>query len=246
MTDRHHNGFTIIELMLVLAISGAMVTAILVGSSTAINQQRYRDSVNSLKSFIQNQYDQVSNTLNDREGAEGCTINATIDATPQARGTSDCMIMGRLVTVADNGADLSAVDVVGYRASNFVVPPAMTDLAELQTYKLGVSSTSGDSDTVAWGAKVVSPNTTNPFEFSMLIIRSPQSGSIMTFTAPGAPPPAGGLLALVSGPNNAATRDLCVDPGGFSMTKRMEVQISPATTSQAGIQIPLESTSICN
>jgi len=245
MTDRHHNGFTIIELMLVLAISGAMVTAILVGSSTAINQQRYRDSVNSLKSFIQNQYDQVSNTLNDRGGVEGCTVNATIDATPQARGTSDCIIMGRLVTLAANGADLSAVDVVGYRASNFVVPPAMTDLAELQTYKLGVSSASGDSDTVAWGAKVVSPNTTNAFEFSMLIIRSPQSGSLMTFTAPGAPP-TNNLSTLINATNNTTARDLCVDPGGLSMTKRMEVLISPATTSQAGIQIPLESTSICN
>lgn len=245
MTDRRHNGFTIIELMLVLAISGSLVAVIMVGSSAAINQQRYRDSVTSLKSFIQNQYDQVSNTLNDRAGTEGCTTNATIDATPELRGTSDCVIIGRLVTMAANGADLTAVDVVGYRASGVVVPPATTDLAELQTYKLGVSSANIDSNTVAWGAKVVSPNTTNAYSFSMLIIRSPQSGSIMTFTAPGAPP-AGGPLALVTAANNGVASDLCVNPGGFSLAKRMEVRIGPAATSQGDIQIPLESTSICN
>jgi prepilin-type N-terminal cleavage/methylation domain-containing protein len=245
MTDRQHNGFTIIELMLVLAISGSLVAAIFVGSSTAINQQRYRDSVNSLKSFIQNQYDQVSNTLNDRTGTEGCTSTATITATPQSRGTSDCVIMGRLVTLAANGVDLSAVDVVGYRASNVIVPPATTDLAELRTYRLGVSSASPDTDTVAWGAKVVSPNTTNAYGFSMLIVRSPQSGSIMTFTAPGGLP-AGGPLTLVTAANNTAARDLCVNPGGFSLTKRMEVKVGAAATSQGDIQIPLESTSICN
>jgi hypothetical protein len=79
----------------------------------------------------------------------------------------------------------------------------------------------------------------------MLIIRSPQSGSIMTFTAPGFPP-AGGPLALVTAANNVAARDLCVDPGGYSLTKRMEVRVGAAATSQGDIQIPLESTSICN
>lgn len=244
MTDRRHNGFTIIELMLVLAISGTLVAAILVGSTTAINQQRYRDSVTSLKSFIQNQYDQVSNTLNDRTGTEGCTTNATIGSTPELRGTSDCVIIGRLVTLA-NGTDLTAVDVLAYRASGAIVPPGTTDLAELQTYKLGVSAANTDSDTVAWGAKVVSPNTTNAYSFSMLIARSPQSGSIMTFTAPGALP-ANGPLGLVTAANNVAARDLCVDPGGYSLTKRMEVRLGSAATSQGDIQIPLESTSICN
>lgn len=245
MTDRQHNGFTIIEVMLVLAISGSLVVAIMVGSSTAINQQRYRDSVNSLKSFIQNQYDQVSNTVNDRTGAEGCTSAATITAAPQSRGTSDCVIIGRLVTLAPNGTDLSAVDVVGYRANNVVVAPSTTDLAELQTYKLGISNANSDSDTVSWGAKVVSPNTTNAYGLTMLIVRSPQSGSIMTFTAAGAPP-AGGPLALVTAANNAAARDLCVNPGGFSLTRRLEVKVGAAATSQGDIQIPLESASICN
>lgn len=245
MADRQHNGFTIIELMLVLAISGSLVVAIMVGASTAINQQRYRDSVNSLKSFIQNQYDQVANTLNDRTGNEGCTATAAITAAPQSRGTSDCVIIGRLVTLAANGSDLSAVDVVGYRASNVVVPPTTTDLAELKTYKLGISNATLDTDMVAWGAKVVSPNTTNAYSFSMLIVRSPQSGSIMTFTAPGALP-AGGPLSLVTAANNVAARDLCVNPGGFSLTKRMEVKVGATATSQGDIQIPLESASICN
>ena len=46
-------GFTIIEVMLFLAVTGALAVAILVGSGVAIGQQRYKDSVNSLQSFIQ-------------------------------------------------------------------------------------------------------------------------------------------------------------------------------------------------
>jgi type II secretory pathway pseudopilin PulG len=248
MMDRKNIGFTIIELMLVLAISGALVVAILVGSSAAINQQRYRDSVSSLKSFIQNQYDKVSNTLNDRAGTEGCTATAAIITAPgqaQARGTSDCVILGRLVTIAANGVDLTAVDVVGYPIG--ITPSGVTDIVELQTYyKLGVSATSTDSDVVAWGAKVIKPKTpSTPQPLAMLIIRSPQSGSIMTFTAPGGVP-SGGVGALVSGLNNTANRDLCVNPSGFSTIKRMEVQVPAMATNQTDIQIPTESTSVCN
>lgn len=248
MMDRKNIGFTIIELMLVFAISGSLVVAILVGSSAAINQQRYRDSVSSLKSFIQSQYDQVSNTLNDRSGSEGCTATGAITTAPtqaQPRGTSDCLIIGRLVTIAANGINLSAVDVVAYPTA--IAPAGTTDIAELQTYyKLGTSTTSADSDVVAWGAKVIKPNTPSTAQpLAMLIVRSPQSGSILTFTALSGVP-AAGPGALVTAANNTAKRDLCVNPSGLSMTKRMEVQIPSKATNQGDIQIPIESASVCN
>ena len=56
MSARTETGFTLVEAMLFLAITGLLTVGILVGSGVAISQQRYRDSVNSLKSFIQDQY----------------------------------------------------------------------------------------------------------------------------------------------------------------------------------------------
>ena len=52
MAAKTNNGFTVIETMLFLGVAGALTMGVLVGSGASINQQRYRDSVNSLKSPI--------------------------------------------------------------------------------------------------------------------------------------------------------------------------------------------------
>ncbi|MEP6710564.1 MAG: prepilin-type N-terminal cleavage/methylation domain-containing protein, partial [Candidatus Saccharibacteria bacterium] len=59
MDTQRHPGFTIIEVMLFLAISGALAVGILIGSNVAITSQRYRDSLNSLQSLLQQQYNQT-------------------------------------------------------------------------------------------------------------------------------------------------------------------------------------------
>ena len=46
-------GFTIIEMMLFLAVSGAMAAGIMVGVGATVNAQRYRDATHSLVSFFQ-------------------------------------------------------------------------------------------------------------------------------------------------------------------------------------------------
>lgn len=244
MASDTQKGFTIIEVMLFLAISGALAVAILVGSGAAIGQQRYRDSVTSLKSFIQDQYSQVSNTVNDRSDGQGCA-NAVIGSAPsvpaQRRGTSDCLLLGRFLTIASNGVDLRAVDVVGSRSAN---PMATNDIDELKNYTLGVSSVNGDADEVAWGAKVVTKKTTTPAGLSMLILRSPLSGSILTFTSSGTVTK---LSDLVSTSNNQAVQDLCLDgSNGIAPGKQMEVQIPARASGPGAIQIPTESATVCN
>src|SRR5690349_9230293 len=105
-------GFTIIEVMLFLAVSGALTVGILVGAGVAIGQQHYRDSVSSLKSLIQAQYNEAANVTNSRSGDESCS-NANIIAppssvtTPQARGTSDCLLMGRSITISADGTQVT-------------------------------------------------------------------------------------------------------------------------------------------
>ncbi|HEU4715394.1 MAG TPA: prepilin-type N-terminal cleavage/methylation domain-containing protein, partial [Candidatus Saccharimonadales bacterium] len=92
MGAKTQNGFTIIEVMLFLAITGMLAAAILVGSGVAIGQQRYRDSVSSLQSYIQQQYNKVINVTNDRDKSWTCDSNGTVTQadTPsagEARGT---------------------------------------------------------------------------------------------------------------------------------------------------------------
>ena len=56
-------GFTIIEVVLVIAISGLMAAGIMIGVSSSINRQQYRDSVQSFAAFLRSEYSKVVNDL---------------------------------------------------------------------------------------------------------------------------------------------------------------------------------------
>jgi type II secretory pathway pseudopilin PulG len=79
-------GFTVIEVMLFLAVTGALAVGILVGAGVSIGQQRYRDSVNSLKSTIQDRYNQTTNVVNSRGGAWVCDSSPTVTENPAGSG----------------------------------------------------------------------------------------------------------------------------------------------------------------
>lgn len=247
MATKINTGFTIIETMLFLGVAGALTIGVLAGSGIAINQQRYRDSVNSLKSFIQQQYSEVTNVVNARDGSEMCT-NAVVVESPtgnasQPRGTSDCMMLGRVVTVDPTGKRVTAASVVGYRLPG--VPEATSDIVEVRdNYRLGRSTINQDSMEVDWGATIVRPGTTTPMPLSMLILRSPLSGSIMTYVSEGS---AADLTSLVVVGNSNRTHNLCINaPAGSFTGSRTAVQISAFATNQGSIQIPPESLRLCD
>ena len=249
MGIKNTHGFTIIEVMLFLAVTGLLAIGILAGSGVAIGQQRYRDSVNSMKSLLQEQYNQTSNTVNSRPGDESCP-NAVVTEppssvpNPQARGTSDCLIMGRLIVVGADGKQLTGSSVVGYRTSD-TAQQESTDIAELTTnYVLGVSPDGQLTDTVEWDARVVEPKTTTPFPVSILIIRSPLGGSVMTFVREGVQT---NLNSMLSAGVSADKTDLCIDaPLGTFVGDRLAVRVNGYATSASGIEIPPESDNICD
>lgn len=248
MGTQNNIGFTIIETMLFLGVAGALTVGILVGSGVAINQQRYRDSVNSVKSFIQQQYSEVTNVVNGRDGSQACAANAVVVQPPQIvvpepRGASDCMLLGRYITITENGSQLTAVNVVGYRTPGADEEPS--DIEEIaNNYQLGTSTIDQDVVDVPWSARIVQENTTQPLELSMLILRSPLSGSIMTYTRQGA---VADIASIVAVENSNTARNLCINASSAAIGgNRMAVQISPNATSQGSIQIPPESTNICD
>ena len=62
MAREREGGFTVIELMLFLGITGALFAALMVGVSSNIIQQQYKDTVSTYANFLQNQYSEVLNT----------------------------------------------------------------------------------------------------------------------------------------------------------------------------------------
>lgn len=249
MGIKTQHGFTIIEVMLFLAITGALAIAILAGSGVSIGQQRYRDSVNTFKSLIQEQYNETTNVVNSRGGNASCTNAVVVQPpdivpTPQPRGTSECVVLGRLLTVADNGIDLKMSNVIGYRTST-TAPVATTDINELKTnYRLGISPIDSENGQVEWGAQIVKPKTTTLQPLSVMVIRSPLSGSVMTFVKDGVQTDLDGLV--VSG-IISANKDVCINgDGGAFIGKRQAVRINAYASSSSAIEIPSEGDNICD
>ena len=56
---RWQSGFTIVEVVLFLAITGLLTVGLLAGVSAALRQQQYHDAVQSFAGFIRDQYSRV-------------------------------------------------------------------------------------------------------------------------------------------------------------------------------------------
>lgn len=190
MSSQSKRGFTIIETMLFLAISGVLVVAMIGGVGVSINIQRYRDAVETFKSLLQNQYGALSSVENDRDNDWSCSpLAASEEGGTEVRGQSDCVLVGRLVTVV--ASDISVYNVLGRPPA--VQAPVTDDIAQLRDdYILNVSSVTEDKTTMEWGTQIAlptngpeKPNTATPMtprSIAILFVRSPNSGQIYTFT----------------------------------------------------------------
>ncbi len=220
-------GFTIVETMLFLGISGLLIMGVLAGTGSSINTQRYRDSVTSLRAFLQGQYSEVSNVRN-------ANTSVMCQGSPvDSRGRSDCVILGRLITTIDN-KKLSVRDVIGYTNPNS--PQPTDDIAAIKQYNISVSS-SGLAETyeVEWGSSMMQDDGNTPIDFSMLIIRSPLSGVIRTFVSIPSTPSTD-LDSLVDTTKLTNDAKICVDSNGLLSGTKLAVYINKNATSASGIE----------
>ncbi len=116
-------AFTIIEVMLVVSISGLMLVTMLVGWNANIERQRYNDSVNTFKSDIQGIFSDVENQTNDKTQRINCNTNgpnvriSSSNKGGVATGASDCIILGKFISFGGNTAasqnSYQVYDVIG-------------------------------------------------------------------------------------------------------------------------------------
>lgn len=216
-------GFTVIETMLFLAISAVLVIALLAGSGTSISIQRYRDSVVSLQSVLQDQYFHVTNVSNTPPtGALTCDTDANVSkdpySPPTTRGQGNCVVIGKYVTIVDTR--ISSDTVVGYNSKSG--SSYADDIEELKDHNLAILPDSNESSDLEWGTRIAWPTSgkdaksqTTPRTIAMLILRSPTSGLIYTFTTNSIP---GKLEDVVIKGNNVPGQGeqiLCIDSNGL-------------------------------
>lgn len=248
MGTQKTRGFTIIESLLFLAISGVLIVAMLGGVGVTIQIQRYRDAVETFKALLQDQYSELASVKNEtRTAAWSCNALAeTVEGGSGAkdRGQSQCVILGRYLAIT--GPDITMYNVVGYATGSTTTG---TDIDKLRAnYVLNVSTMTKDQTTLEWGTEIAWPKSgtgsqtpQTPRSVSFLFIRSPDSGQIYTFTSNSAfetPTPSSLRDMAVAGEvvPGQSDRTLCIDSGGALVNADSSVYISAYATGPSSIE----------
>jgi len=220
-------GFTIIETMLFLGISGMLILGILVGTGSSINVQRYRDSVTSLQSLLQNQFSEVSNVRNDS------LLNICNGVGDQPRGQSDCVILGKLITASDSKTILIKT-IIGTIPSS---PSDLDDVLSLRQYNIQTSPLAEETYAVEWGSSLATPSGATK-KFSMLVLRSPSSGIIRTFTKDDEVVTSDDQVRQLLAEPLALKQEvkLCIDSNGLLTGNSMAIILKANSTSASGIE----------
>ncbi len=253
MGMRYSSGFTIIETVLFLSVTGLLVLGVLIGTGAAINNQRYRDATESFKSILQEQYSAVESVRNGRENTWGCDGAAqTVEDGRTIRGQSDCIIVGRYIKI--NADTIDAYPVLARQTSD--TERANDILSLRQNYNYAVSEVEGNSKKMEWGTEIAWPAqgtgyqaVRTPRTFSMLILRSPESGAVYTFTNTtipenGAMPSPVALAEMIQAgevdvpgkSQGQGKRTLCVITNGIIPTGETAVFISAYASGASAIE----------
>lgn len=253
MGTQKSTGFTIIETLLFLAISGLMMVTMIAGTSLTLNTQRYHDSVRSLQSLLQEQYGALSSTENDRPSEFPCGLDGT--ATPQevtgatqVRGQSKCEIFGRLVIIQEG--DVAVYPVLAYRNES-QKPTSGDDISLMQNvlyFGIGVDQSLARTTTLEWGAQIAWPaideagtgQTTTPRSMSILFARSPDSGQVYTFSRDVVPAQAsvieGSFIRGLITVEAQEAQTICVDSAGLVAASTMAVYLTPFATGSSSVE----------
>lgn len=232
------SGFTIIELMLVIAISSLLTVGIIVGFGTSINTQRYHDSVTSLQSLVQEQFSNVNNVSNSNntlscDASSGTPVLTNAAGTPN--GKSNCAILGKLITTSD-GKNINIYNVIGALLSGSVSDNInsfnviYSPMSDVQSYNL------------EWGSSIKKTDGVTNSAFSILIVRLPASGVIRTFVKQdGAITDNLALRSLVNAVNASQQLTMCVKSDGSISSDKSAVVVKVGAVSASGIEIQGES-----
>lgn len=178
-------GFTLIEVSLFIAVTGALFVGIIIGTQNSIWQQKYNDATQNFASFLRNIYAEVANT----QGING--------------GRSDKAIYGKLISfgqrydlngdlMADDVQKIFIYDVIG-DATGTGTGSAVEALKNLNASVvqketgndgtvIGIKLAGlADSYTPIWGAVIETTNSDPTlYQGNILVVRHPRSGTVNT------------------------------------------------------------------
>ncbi len=219
-------GFTIIETMLVLAITGLVAAVVLVNIGTALRNEQYRSAVDQVYDYFQGQYSSASAILNDRDSDDTCSSSGiNTNGSGDGRGTSQCFILGRVLK-SEIYTDLGGTK---HQRINSFAAIAREDVADKTKFPNEDSKTPKQmfvDAKIITGTKATTYDlanesdvmlrtpggNVNSFALTLLIVRSPITGRVYTYYAP--------TVQGAVDVNSMVEADLkmCIDPSGLINT----------------------------
>lgn len=185
-------AFTIVEVILVLSISSLFAVGMMVGWNVNIERQRYNDTVNTLKSDIQGIFNEVENPTNALQGGIACreestyvSIEKTGDGSVERRGSTNCIIIGKLVTLNDNTHRVIVSDIVGkdIDISRDCKGSCSSHIEALRAAKITFNNDDNDPN-----RRIMPILWSNRIRFregeeigSFIVVRSPLDGTLLAF-----------------------------------------------------------------
>lgn len=256
MNGHASRGFTIIEVVLFLSITGLMVAGLMVGTGAAISRQRYNDAVSSLQSDLQALYSNADSVAIDREPAS-CTAIApggvpqvsitTGGGTVTSRGQSNCIVMGRAAVIDGVKGQVSSYDIVG------IVPVTSTatdDIGAISEYAPTLYKKSRQDTPIQWKTSVytrVGDGSTYARGAYIYVVKSPKTGATYTFSQSSSPSgftwqdeegDTQPISATVFAANSRNQVEVGIDPCGLvSDASSMKVRIAPLASSTSAVTL---------
>jgi type II secretory pathway pseudopilin PulG len=212
--NKRGGGFTIIETMLVLAITGAIGVGLFIGWSANVSTQSYKDGVNTLLAKLQTQYDDTYNMSNSRGKKITCGAAVVYDdtATTSNQGSSNCVVLGRYILFAHDKVTIKRI--VGVDSASASQSSDLQSIKDFSPQVVADAAEIPDEYDLPWGITLYKPDDSAkpPVYKAMVIIRSPLSGAVYTYsldTTSGVEPT---VASVLNGANSQQTV-LCLMPG---------------------------------
>ena len=236
---RRRRGYTLVEVMLFLAITGLLFVGIALGVQNSMFQQRYNDSVQGFADFLRNVYSQTSNVQNSTSG-----------------GRSEMAFYGKLVVFGEsktldgadnNDGEIYSYDVVG-AAEGSLSGNTLEDLKSLGATIWNDGGFAGNVEAYKprWQARIQgTDNNGKDFEGALLVVRNPQSGTVFTFKT-------GEKLEINNGPEDFKLInylgenskfeyeqvDFCVNPDGEQVSDtRRDIRVLEGARNASGVEV---------
>lgn len=242
MSKVNESGFTVIEVILFLAITGLLFAVLMVGVGAGINQQRYLDSARAYKALIQNQYAATLNIDNQITNDWGCQTGGVVDQnTPRSnRGTSECVILGKVIQVlpvSDGIASVQTSSITGRLSAGTGDVQSMTDIDAILAYQPHIADFDKQVTDIDWGSYLMTDESPRrPSQAVIAILRSPATGLIRVFTSKSSRTNSN-LSDIINVTNAGAILSNCVESDTPVLTPKILVTVDPHIANSDGVRL---------